>query len=208
MTTAALSETAIVNMGGLLLEDQALTSLNDGTSPYARFCQREFGYVRDEMLRKHPWHFNRKMAILAPDETPPAFRWKYSYTLPDDYLRLHTIRTYQNGSKTEYEVFAGRKVYTNIPSSLPIVYGARITNAAEFDPLFARALGYRLGLMAAQLVTGKAGYVDKANGFYSEAMYDAVHTNALEMGSDHYVDHGYGGAPTSTLDARGASYIR
>ena len=207
-STAPLSETAIANMGGMLLDDQAMTSLDQGTSPYARFCQREFGYVRDEELKKHPWSFNKTMAVLAPDGTAPAFRWQYSYTLPSDYLRLHEIRINPNGCKTPYELFGGKKVYTNTPSALYIVYGKRITNAAEFDPLFARCLGYRLGLMAAQMVTGKSGYVDKAASFYSTAMFEAVHTNALEKGSDDYVDTGIAGASVGVLGARGIGMSR
>lgn len=203
-TTTPLSETAIANMGGFLLDDIAITELSQATSPYARFCQREFGYVRDEELKKHPWSFNKEMAVLTPDGDAPAFRWKYSYTLPGDYLRLHTIRQYVNGPKIEYELFSRNRVFTNVPSALYIVYGKRITNPAEFDPLFARALGYRLGLMASQNVTGKANYFEKAASAYSQAMYDAVHTNALEKGSDEYVDTGYAGASINVLEVRGS----
>lgn len=207
-TTHPLSETAIANMGGFLLNEVALTELSQGTSPYARFCQREFGYVRDEEMKKHPWSFNKEMAVLAPNATAPTFRWKYAYTLPADCLRLHTIRQYVNGPKAAYELFSGNRVFTDVPSALYIVYGKRITNTAEFDPLFARAMGYRLGVMGSMMVTGKSSYFDKASVAYASAMYDAVHTNALEKGSDEYVDTGFAGAQVNVLDARGAGLPR
>lgn len=201
-TTAPLSETAIANMGAMLLDDQPMLALTDGTSAFARFCQREFGYVRDEMLRAHPWSFNKIMAALTTDTEPPAFRWKYAYTLPSDCLRIHTIRDKVNGPKTAYEKF-GRKIYTDVPTVLYIVYGARVTNASEFDPLFGRALGYRLGLMGAQLVTGKTTYVDRAKAMYTDAMGTAIHVDSLEQGDNTYVDNGFNGAMPDSLSVRG-----
>lgn len=203
-TSAPLSEVAIANMGGSVLDEVPLVSLDDPTS-YARLCAREFGYARDELLRSHPWSFNKTMAVLAPDEDAPAFRWDYSYTLPTDCIRLYTLREYQNGAKIPYEVM-GRKIYSNVNDTLPIIYGKRITNASLFDPLFARALGCRLGLLAAQRVTGKAAYIDKAREMFAEAMQTAIHVNSLEMGSDHYVDSGWDGQGYDVLGVRGVGF--
>ncbi len=200
-TSAPLSETAIANMGAAILDEPSLTSLDDPTT-YGRLVAREFGYTRDEMLRSFPWSFNKKMASLPADPVAPAFRWNKAYTLPADCLRVHTIREYQNGGKTPYEIF-GRQIYTDESAPLNIVYGCRLTNASLFDPLFARALGCRLGLLAAQRITGKANYLDKARMFYQEAMHSAIHVSSLEMGSDHYTDSGWDGQGYDVLAARG-----
>lgn len=203
-TSAPLSEVAIANMGADILEDVAIASLDDG-STYARLVAREFGYMRNELLRAHPWSFNKTMTILAPDADPPAFRWDYAYTLPTDCLRLYPIREYNNGRKTPYELF-GRKIYTNVPDELPIIYGRKVTNPAEFDPLFARALGCRFGVLGAQRITGKTNYLDKARDLFAEAMQTAIHVNALEKGIDDYVDMGYDGVGLDVLNVRGIGF--
>ncbi len=203
-TTAALSETAVANMGAAILDEPSLTSLDDPTA-YGRLVAREFGYTRDEILRLHPWSFNKRMASLPKDETAPAFRWDYSYQLPTDCLRLYTIREYQNGAKTPYELF-GRLIYTDESAPLNIVYGARVTNMTLFDPLVARALGCRLALIAAQRITGKTNYIEKAREFFTEAIRTAIHVNSLEMGSDHYIDSGYDGAGYDVLGVRGVGF--
>lgn len=203
-TSAPLSETSIANFGAAILDEQALNSLDDSTT-YGRLCAREFGYARDELLRSHPWSFNKKMVLLAPDVDAPPFRWDYAYTLPTDCIRMYPLREYTNGPKIPFEKFQ-RKIYTDKSVSLPLVYGARITNAAEFDPLFARALGSFLGLLGAQRVTGKANYVDKARQMFADALQSAIHVNSLEMGGDEYVDYGDEGSTFDVLDVRGVGF--
>lgn len=205
-TSQPLSETAIANMGGSILEERELTSLDDGSS-FGRFVAREFGYVRDETLKAHPWHFNKALAVLAPNAAAPAFQWKYAYTLPADYIRLEPIRTvYPNGPKVPYQLMS-RKVYTNTGPALKIIYGQKLTNAAEFDPLFARVLGCRLAQLACIRITGKANYYDKASQQLADAVFAAVHNNAMEKGSDDYTDLGYAGANAApfydVISARG-----
>lgn len=198
---APLSDVAIANMGGTMLEERALVTLDDGTN-YARFVSREFGYLRDEMLKAFPWHFNRWMARLAPEVTPPAFRYKYSYAVPADCLRVYPMRrgSDQNGCKIEYEMFSGH-IFTNEGPVLDVVYGRRMPDSSRLDPLFARALGCQLGAMASQRITGKEGYTAKATAMFKDAWQMAIHVSSLEMGSDHYVD-GFG--EETLLSVRGS----
>lgn len=203
-TLAPLSEVAICNMGADILEDVAITSLDDNTQ-FARLCAREFGYLRNELLRAHPWSFNKAMKLLAPDTEAPPFRWKYAYTLPTDCLRVYPIREFNNGRKIPYEMF-GRKIYTNYKDALPVIYGRKVTNAVAFDPLFARALGCRLGVLGAQRITGKTNYLDKAREMFAEAMQTAIHVNSLENGSDDYIDNGYEGFGLDVLNVRGIGF--
>jgi hypothetical protein len=204
-TSGILSETAVANMGAAILDEPDMASLDD-TTAFARLCARQFGFARDQLLRAHPWSFNKAMAALAADAAAPTFRWDYAYTLPTDCLRLYTIREYNNGAKTPYELY-GRKIYTDEAAPLNIIYGQRITNAALFDPLFAQALGARLAILGAQRITGKTNYIDKAREEFAAAMQTAVHVNALEKGSDDYVDSdGWDGAGYDVLGVRGVGF--
>jgi hypothetical protein len=202
-TSAPLSETAIANFGATILDERPLTSLDDGTN-YARFAAREFGYTRDELFRKHPWHFNREMALLAPNADAPAFRWQYSYTLPTGWLRLMLPRQNgdPNGGRIPYQLFKG-KLYTDYGPSLPLIYGSRVTNAAEFDPLFARALGSRLAMMAAMKITGKQSYTERAAQIFASDWNDAIRVNDQEQGSHEFVDYNEEGGYANALSVRG-----
>lgn len=201
-TSAPLSEVAIANMAADILAEPAILSLDDG-GPFADFIARQFGYVRDQIMRGHPWHFNRTIVQISVDLESPAFQWKYKYTLPTDYLRLYPLRTvYPNGPKIPYQLMSGA-IYTDQSAPLYIMYGKRITNAAQFDPLFAALLAARLARLGAHRIPGKASYYADAANAEQLAYYNAVHTNSLESGVDDYADNGYDGAGFDTDTVRG-----
>lgn len=201
-TSATLSEVAIANMAADLLAEPAITSLDDNTT-FSNFVARQFGYVRDQLLRGHPWHFNRGLAALAADAAAPAFQWTYKYTLPQDFLRLYPLRTvYPNGPKIPYQIMSGA-IYTDQQAPLNIMYGRRVTNAADFDPLFAALLGARLARLGAHRVPGKASYYADAANAEQLAHYEAIHNNSLEAGVDDYADLGYEGTDFDALTVRG-----
>jgi len=165
------------------LDDVSITSL-DHDSAIGRFMAREFGFVRDELLRAFPWPFAKARASLTNLSDPPAFGYKYQYQLPADCLRVLPLRQEggHNRDPIRYEI-EGRKILTDHPPPLKLNYIRRVTNAAEFDPLFARAFGQLLAVMAAQRVTGKSSYLDKAQSLYYAALNNAQHVASLEGGT-------------------------
>lgn len=187
-TTAPLSEVAIANFAATMLDERHLASLDQETT-LARFIAAEFGYIRDEMLRAYPWAFAVKRAALAEDpDNRPAFGWRYAYRLPTDRLRLLPIRRggVPNGALIPYEL-EGSHILTNECAPLYIRYIRRVTNPAEFDPLFARALGSQIALHAAHRVTGKATFVDKVMAVLAQQLADARLVDSQERGTTESV---------------------
>jgi hypothetical protein len=182
-TDQPISETAVANMAATTLEDSHITSL-DEDSVLGRFMASQFGYVRDELLRLHPWSFAKKRIVLSPLEAAPAFGWTYQYQLPSDCLRALPLRQggYLNGKPVKFER-EGSLILTNDGPVLPLQYIRRVTTASEFEPLFARVFGERLAVMASQRITGKASYTEKAMSLYQRALADAFLTNALDGGT-------------------------
>ena len=182
-TDQPLSEIAVANMAATTLDEKHLSSLDEDT-PLGRFMASQFGYARDELLRSHPWAFAKTRIVLAPMGDAPPFGWTYQYQLPSDCLRLLPLRRwgYHNNRLVKYER-EGNAILTDEGSALSVIYIKRVLNAAEFDPLFARALGERLALLCAQRITGKSAYVDKAAALYKAALGEAFLANALDMGS-------------------------
>jgi hypothetical protein len=186
-TTAPLSEVAIANMAATTLDDIHLNSLDEDT-PMGRFMASNFGPARDELLASHAWVFAKTRKWTAKTNTAPVFGYKYQYQLPTDYIRMLPMREcgHPEGAFIRY-TREGRTILADYPSPLPLVYIQRVTDCALFDPLFARALGQYLAVMASQRVTGKDSYFAKANGLFAQSMAAAQAGDALEHGPQpHY----------------------
>lgn len=181
-TYQPISEVMIANFAATTLDDVQLTSLEDNT-PLGRFLAREYGPCRDELLRKFPWPFAKRRAVLTPTATAPAFEYTYAYNLPNLCLRLLpiTVDGLKYGEKVAFDL-EGRQILTNEGPALKIRYIEKVQSPATFDPLFARALGQMLAVLAAQRVTGKASYHDKALRLYQMAIQEAYHVASLEGG--------------------------
>jgi hypothetical protein len=181
-TLAPLSETAIANMAATTLDDLHLNSLDEDT-PLGRFMASEFGFARDELLASHVWACAKTRKSLPKLAAAPGFGYDYQYQLPNDCLRIIPPRVdgCPSGTLIPY-TREGRLILTNYEAPLPLVYIKRIVNPVEMDPLFARALGQYLAVMASQRITGKESYFTKANGLFERAITTAQQVNSLEIG--------------------------
>lgn len=182
-TTAPYSEAMIASLASSILDDQPVTSLSDDTT-VARFMARWFGPARDALLQKYPWHFAKERRLLAADATKPAFGWDYAYTIPTDWVRVLPLTEggEWGGREIPHAVESG-KILTDAKPPLKVQGIKRVTNAAKFPPLFVAALSSRLALLGALNITGKSSYVDKARGFYQEAIEDFKLVDTLESGT-------------------------
>lgn len=182
-TTAPLSEVAIANMAATTLDDAHLTSL-DEDSNLGRFMASQFGYARDELLASHIWACAKTRVNVAKMSEAPAFGYDYQYQLPSDCLRIIPPRVDGNPTAPLIPyIREGRRILTDYCAPLRLTYIRRVTNPAELDPLFARALGQYLGLLAAQRITGKESYFEKASRLFNQAIANAHQVNALEIGT-------------------------
>lgn len=187
--TAPLSDVAIANFAVATLDDYPITTLDDNTS-VGRFMARHYTYVRDELLQMYPASFARNRKAIAADEVAPAFGWRYAYTLPDDCIRLLPITCdgTLNGVMVPYEL-EGRTVLTNAQAPLKVRYIRRVTNAADFTPLFGRLLGARLAVLGATRITGKSSYFQKAGEAFNAALADFKLEDSLSAGTTEKYDY-------------------
>lgn len=182
-TTAPLTEVDVANMAATTLDEGELTSLDDhGT--LGSFMRTNFGPARDELLYSQLWAFAKAQEWLAEHSEPPKFGYSRRFRLPSDCVRPLPLREggRHNGRPINFERF-GDFIHTDARGPLPLVYIRRETNPAWWSPPFARCLGQYLALLAAQRITGKAGYVDKAERLFNLAMQNAVMNNALDYGT-------------------------
>lgn len=150
-----------------------IAALTDN-SKEARAINRAYDFVRDAVLRAHPWNFAMKRASLAPLASTPAWGYDFEYQLPSDALKIIDADT-----TCRYEI-EGRKILTDQDTSLDIRYIARITDPNTFDPLFSEALAAALAMELCEDLTQSNTKRQLAAQDYQNALREARRADGTE----------------------------
>lgn len=154
------SETDCLNDALSQIGASPITAIDDGTVN-ANHCKRLYPALRDSLLRTHHWNFAMARIELAQDATPPLFEFAFSYTLPDDLLKvvefngaaLDTSSLALFGSKeAEYYKIEGRQLLTN-NGNVQIVYLRRVTDPNLWDAIFYQVVATWLASKLASAIT-------------------------------------------------------
>jgi hypothetical protein len=182
MAWAPPSETDIANMAIDVLDDVPIASLSEDT-PVGRFMGRNFWRVYDEVIYAYPWAFARKYQAITRDGTAPAFGFLYRYQIPTDCVRILPPRANgQWGALPILHERVGNYIYCDFEGPLKLIYTSRETNTGLWNPLFNRILAMQLAVYAAQNITGKIGYVEKAKMLLEDA-WAKIATESQEAGT-------------------------
>ena len=127
-----MAQTAVDCCNGALqrVGASSITSLSDN-SPEARACSVAYDSNRRDELRKQPWCFAIKRAVLAPDAAAPAFDYTYAFTIPTDCLRI--LRPATVGLDW---VIEGGKILSNDSDVLYLRYISDVTDPTLWDASF------------------------------------------------------------------------
>jgi len=153
-----------------------ITSLSDN-SPEARACSVAYESNRRDELRKHPWNFAIKRAVLAPDTTAPAFDYTYAFTFPSDCVRL--LRPATPGLDWQIE---GGKILTNDSDTLYIRYVADITDPTQWDGSFYNVVAGALAVDICERLTQSNTKKQFLMQLYEGDVRMARRMNAFESG--------------------------
>ncbi len=171
----AASETEIANSALMKLGADRIVSLNDDTRE-ARLLKEQYGKVRDDLLRSHPWNFAIERISLAALTTEPAFGFTYEFQLPTDCLRVLEIEDMDSEWQKE-----GTKIRADI-SPLYIKYVKRITEVGKFDANFCEVLALKLAADIAYAVTQNASLKKQLNDEYEQKLRTARSFDGQEGG--------------------------
>lgn len=163
-----------------MLHETGLTSLADDR-PVARWLSRNYDRLRDVALALHTWNFASARAMIAADGVGPAFGWKYYYTLPADFIRVHYVNADGkfNGTPVKYEVDGG-KIATDQAAPLYLRYIKREVLEGNFDILFCQALAAIIAEALAHWITGKASYLQIAQQARADAVKQAKLLDSIQ----------------------------
>lgn len=178
----AASVVAICNQALALLGADRITDLGDDSQP-ARLCSVFYEPARDAVLRAYPWNFAIRRAALAALTSTPAWGHDLEYQLPEGPTPEHCLRVldvYLADERNEPWRVEGRKILTSLTAPLYISYVARITDPAQYDPLFVKALAARLAVELAYPITASSSMLDLVSRLYTQALNEARVTDAQE----------------------------
>lgn len=155
----------ICNICLTAIEDEPVQDLTD--SKGGVWCDRTFDAAFGSALQLFPWNLNAKRTTLSANVTAPAFKYDYSYRVPDDLLDIRAVwdPTSWKPSKSE-RLLEGRDIITNMEAPLYITYGRLVTrneidnplsDIYPLDPLFEECVAYKLGTLIAKAITGEQG---------------------------------------------------
>lgn len=182
----AASVVAICNQALALLGADRITDLGDDSQP-ARLCSVFYEPARDAVLRAYPWNFAIRRAALAALTSTPAWGYDLEYQLPEGPTPEHCLRVldvYLADERNEPWKVEARKIVTNLTAPLYISYVARITDPAQFDALFVKALAARLAMELTYPLTASSSLLDLVSRLYTQALNEARVTDAQEGSSE------------------------
>ena len=161
---------AICNRALDLLGADPITSLEDGSKP-AGLCQRNFGPAADSVLRLYPWNAALRRARLPALAEMPAWGYAHQYQLPQGPEPAYCLRLLAVDGCEDYRV-EGRRVVTDAPPPLDILYLGRIADAAEYDALLAEAIAAKLAVQLAGNLTESGSRIEAARSHLGADLVD------------------------------------
>lgn len=142
------SSTSICNMALARIGAKRINDYGDAsdTKLEAVYCRLFYDHTAKALMRSHLWRGSKSRVQLSQNTTDPAFKWSYSYALPNDFLRL--IRVYDGSdlpggaTYTSYEL-EGKNLLTD-EATCYIEYIKWVSSEGEWDSLFIEVLVLQL----------------------------------------------------------------
>lgn len=176
---AVSSEVDICNLALDYLNQKPITSIETPTTATEELCARWYDITRKEALRRHPWNFASKRAVLAPNATAPAFGFNQAYNLPADYIRIMYINDsiilrdspipFDNYVIEGGQILIGNITGTDTGDQLNLIYVSDFTTVTQMDPSFIDYLATLLAFKLAYKVTNSNTSVDRMRTLMQEA---------------------------------------
>ena len=130
-------------------------------SPQAVYCARFYPVARDSLLERHAWGFATQHVTLSELVSNGARGWAHAYATPTNLVRAIDVLRQNDREPQDYALERSADgsvvLLTDVPDAV-LRYTQRVTNTAQFSPLFIDALAWLLAsYLAGPLLKGDAG---------------------------------------------------
>ncbi len=181
MAQVVTSAEEICNIALSLLGAEEIENLSDQTKE-AMLCNRQYGRIRDSVLRQHTWNFAVRRVALPQDDATPVFEYDYQFSMPADFMRMVRTDAAAAGYDEDYRIEStsdGMKLLSN-DGVVSIEYVAKITNVALFDAAFVDVLTARLAAEMAYPLTDNATLAQNMMTLFQDKLREARNLDATE----------------------------
>lgn len=176
-----MAHVSIINYALRKVGEARITATTDGTNP-ANVANDLYDFVRDDLLRSHPWNFATKRVQLAQKTDTPVFEFDYAYALPSDWLRTISVHDNDAGHGTilfREEYLVNQRCIITSSDAVYLRYVYRVEDAAQMDVSFKRALGLSLARDLAIPLASSSTLEDKLDREAQRAIAQARSSDAL-----------------------------
>jgi hypothetical protein len=179
------SETDVCNIALIELGQSSIADISDTKSEPARLCKARYESVRDAVQRAHPWNSCISRGQWALDPTAPLFGFSGRYKLSTDPWCLRVLQAADRDTKFKVE---GRWLLTDAGDPLNVLFIARVTDVAQWDPMLVQAVGlYLAHSIAFKLTTNRSLENDMRQKFV-QILREARSIDGMEGSPDEYDD--------------------
>jgi len=184
------SDVDICNSALNMLGASNIVSLTED-SRAGRVCNQRYEFVRDAVMRAHPWNCLITRASVAADATAPAFEFTYAHTLPIDPYCLRVLRPQDADTVFKIE---GRKILSET-TPFAFIYVARITDPMQYDQLLIETIAARLAADISYALVNSNVLTQTMYQLYEQKLSEARFVDATE------------GTPDNVINVDRATYI-
>ena len=137
------NETSIANLALTRLGADRITDIDTEQTENANKIRAVFDFLRDEVLRSHPWNFATQRVNFNKLTTTPLFGFLNQFQIPGNVLRILPVGTGGDSSRaTDYKV-EGDKVLSN-DTTFQAKCILRIEDTTKWDSGFVEVFAARL----------------------------------------------------------------
>ena len=169
------SEVDIINSALNMIGASNIISRGED-SKSARVANQRYDYVRDAVLRAHPWNCAVARRAVAADSDTPAFGYTYQFTLPTDPYCLRVLGL--DYMDVDF-VVEGRKIHSD-ESTINLRYIARLTDLNEYDQLLIEAIAARLAADISFALVQSTSLTGSLFSIYEQKLSEARFVDATE----------------------------
>lgn len=188
------SKTKIANLALIKIGAGRITDITENTEA-AKLANEIFDDMVEEVAVEGPWTSCVTRQELAVNVATPAYEFTYQFTLPTDPYCLKVLSINEDIAGTYPFKVEGRKLLTTV-NTLKIKYIFRNLDTGTYDPMFKRALVFRLAAELAYPLTANRTMAAQMTEMYNKVVQDGLAIDNQQGSTDDII------TPTLTSDVR------
>ena len=205
MPGSVSNETSIANLCLTRLGADRITNIDTEESENANKIRAVFDFLRDEVLRSHPWNFAVARVNFNKLVTTPLYGFSAQFQIPNNVLRILPRGTGSDSNLASDYKIEGDKILTN-DSTFQCKCILRIEDTTKWDAAFVEVFATRLQAELAYAIINNRGIASDLFALYLSKLraakaYDAMEDTPDQLTADQWIDSRSAGtfAPNSSL---------